>query len=407
MANYNIQHVKLPTFNFGNLSKNEAISGMVEVINDSKSEFTDHEEIIIRYTDVKGELSSVHCIVNLPEGEDANISVLINENDTLKIVETDEEPEDKESLWLTNWDEEHPEVSDLRGEVAHLKNVILEMQEIINRHDYALSNTLAGGDIIVNSEKYDLENRYKPEQPEDSDYKPSYDTEDTKIVSYDLYIANTPLVSYTIDDAHLYSGQKYYLKLRAFNIKGHEVDTSSTELSMAIYPSEVATINGNILYANVTGDTTFVSQLITEEGTELMHNYALRFEHEEKPDYETYSEPNVHHMLIKKADTREILEQNEKYLLECEFCWCVDENSLYLKAKAKNGTTQLFKINGQGSIVPTGETSITYTITENNILEMLDDTGEHVYIDENGILNLVGVIDSKGILNLVDTSPNE
>ena len=133
---------------------------------------------------------------------------------------------------------------------------------------------------------------------------------------------------------------------------------------------------------------------------------AHRFEHEEKPDYETYNEPNVHHILTKKADTREILEENSKYLLENEFCWCIDENSLYFKAKAKNGTTQLFKINGQGSIVPTGETIISYTITEENILEILDETGEHVYIDENGILNLVGTIDNEGILNLIDTSPN-
>lgn len=390
-----------------NLPKRAAINAMEEYINLHLDEFTDGEEITLRYLGNDGETCSVNAIVDINSSRtQGSLSIEINERDTIKIVESEEAPE-TDSLWLTNWEEGIAPASDLKSEVKLLKLQLQEMQEMLNKHDYALSNTLAGGDIIVNSEKYDLENKYETEQPEDSKYEPSYDTGDTKVVSYDLYIANTPLSSYTAEDVHLYSMQKYYLKLRTFNVEGHEVDPSGTTLYMGISPSEIATIDENILYACKTGDTTFVSQLITEEGEELMHNYALRFEHEEKPDYETYSEPNVHHMLIKKADTKEILEENAKYLLECEFCWCIDENSLYLKAKAKNGTTQLFKINGQGSIVPTGETTISYVITEENILEMLDETGEHVYIDENGILNLVGTIDNDGILNLNDKSPNQ
>jgi len=397
--------IQLPRYRI-NLTKRAAINAMEEYINSHLTEFTDGEEITLRYLDNDGvSLCSVNAIVDVAaDNSYGSLSVELGEYDTVKIVDSEEAPE-HDSLWLTDWDETSPS-SDLKSEVKLLKLQLQAMQEMLNKHDYALSNTLAGGDIIVNSEKYDLENKYEPEQPEDSKYEPSYDTGDTTIVSYDLYIAETPLSAYTTEDAHLYRKQNYYLRLRTFNIAGHEVDPSGSTLSMIITPSDIATLNGNIMYASKSGDTTFVSKLITVEGATLMHNYALRFEQNEKPDYETYEEPNVHHILIKKADTKEILEQNAKYLLDCEFCWCIDENALYLKAKAKNGTTQLFKINGQGSIIPTGETVISYTINENGVLEILDEKGEDVYIDENGILNLVGSISDDGILTLNNTSPN-
>jgi len=403
--------IQLPRYKFSNLKKAEAINAMNEYINEHLNEFTDGEEITLRYLDNNGESQcSVNAIIDIGKNNNnktvASLSVDIGEYDTVKIIETEEEPEDKESLWLTDWDKS-AYTSDLKSEVKLLKLQLKAMQEMLNKHDYALSNTLAGGDIIVNSEKYDLENKYEPEQPEDSKYEPSYDTGDTKIVSYDLYIAETPLSAYTEENVHLYRRQKYYLKLRTFNIAGHEVDPSGSTLTMIISPADIATINGNIMYASKSGDTTFVSKLITPDNDTLMHNYALRFEQNEKPDYETYEEPNVHHMLIKKADTKEILEQNAKYLLECEFCWCIDENALFLKAKAKNGTTQLFKINGEGSITPTGETVISYTINETGVLEILDEKGEDVYIDAEGILHLVGNIDDNGILSLNNTSPNQ
>lgn len=401
-----IKQIQLPRYVIRK-SKSEAIETMVGYINQHSSEFHDGDEIAIRYLANDGvTLCSVNAIVEF-KGATASLSVEIGEKDTLKIVDSENEPVDKKSLWLTDWDDDETyPASDLKSEVKYLKAQLKVMQEMLYKHDYALSNTLAGGDIIVNSEKYDLENKYDPEMPEDMEYDPEYDTGDTVITSFEVYVGNTPLSTYSTGEVNLYRHQNYFLKFKVFNAAMKEVDPSGCSINYVCLPREIATINElDVLYAETSGDTEISATLYTLDGDELSNRYAITFDYNEKPDYETYEEPNVHHMLIKKADTLDILQDNSRYLLEGEFCWCIDENALYLKAKAKNGTTQLFKINGEGTITPTGETTVEYFVDDEGILQITcyDDS---VYVDNDGILHLVGGVNEDGILLLNDTTPN-
>jgi hypothetical protein len=117
-------------------------------------------------------------------------------------------------------------------------------------------------------------------------------------------------------------------------------------------------------------------------------------------------------MLIKTAETKDILMDNVKYLATNEFCWCPGDNKLYLKAKSASGKVQLFVINGGGSVDPpidpdTGTTPT--SVTEETTFEIINDdlvitstNPDAIYVDEYGILNINAGRVENGILILND-----
>ena len=200
------------------LPKASAISRVEEYINEHIADYKNGEEIVVDYIKewvengvTKTLTISAPAIVIKNNGQPAKIFVSVSDDDTLKIVESEQEPQDTKALWLTDITsgDTSGETSNLREEVKLLKQTIAYLQQLVLKHDYALSNTLAGGDIIVNSEKFDLENKYEREMPEDAEDPVDWATEDFVITSFETYIANSPLSEF-IENASLYKGEKYY-----------------------------------------------------------------------------------------------------------------------------------------------------------------------------------------------------
>lgn len=379
-----------------NSLKETAINLVKDYVSRNVSEYVNGEEILIEYLTEDGN-SAVTSAILVINNNIANVYATVSDKDTLKIVETEEEPEDKNVLWLTDLTsgDTSGETSNLREEVKLLKSMVRMLQGLVNKHEYALNNTLAGGDIIANAEKFDLENKYQKEKPEDATDPIEWATEDFVITSFETFIANSPITEF-IGEPGLYRHQKYPLNYKFYNIEGERVPDSYATVTAVAEPVTIATITHNILYALTSGSCDIHISVDSESGETITeHYFGVLFEYNEGPDYPDYEEPNVHHQLIKGAESVEIMMQNSSYLLVGEFCWCIKENTLYLKEKASNGTIQLFKINGTGSIIPTGET-ISYYVDDEGIFNAESSEGS-IYVDENGILNLVGEVDENGI----------
>lgn len=396
------KYLQLPRFQTRQ-HKTNAISLVQSHVNEHLSEFKDGEEIVIEYLDPYDEPAYTTAVIK-KDGDTAIIFAAVDEHETARIAEGKNEPSDKTVLWLadtTNEEMVSGETSNLREEIKSLKETIKVLQEMVNKHDYALSNTLAGGDIIANAEKFDLENKYEPEMPEDAEDPTEYAEDDKVITSFDVYVGNSSLSEFSGVDASLYRGQTYPLKFRFYNGGLQRVEEpEDLQYTFSCVPANVASIDGRILKGKSSGDAE-VSVIVTTSGNTLSKRYDIHFEYNEEPDYETYEEPNVHHMLIKKADTEQIMFDNFNYLLIGEFCWCIKENTLYLKEKAANGTIQLFKINGGGSVIPTGET-VTYKVDTEGIFSA-ESSDDSVNVTD-GILSLVGTVDANGILILNDVN---
>jgi hypothetical protein len=274
---------------------------------------------------------------------------------------------------------------------------------LVEKHDYALSSTIAGGDIITNSEKYDEEMAYNAEMPEDAKDYTEYATEDFVVVDFGVYLGNSPFEVY-YETTPLYKGQKYNLKVRYFNAEGEVVRaedaTNITSTSRYTNNTEVADFipDKDVLLATSKGTVKVTFEVLLTSGQNLVKNYNVYFTLNEEPYYEKYGEPNVHHMLIKDSTSYDILSANTDYLCVGEFIWCVGNNTLYLKEKASNGTIQIFKVFGSGGAI-TGETgeTVTYSVGTDGILTASGDT---LVVDDSGRLNLEGSIDANGILSL-------
>ena len=403
------KYLQLPRFQT-HQQKSVAISLVEQHINKNLDEFRDGEEIVIEYMNPDG--SQMYSTAVVKKTDDAaKLFVSIEESETLKIVETDDEPRDKDVIWLTDKldiDEEDAETENLKAEVSLLKSELKKIKDLVNRHDYALSSTIAGGDIITNSEKYDLENMTEPEQPADAISYEQYATDDLVVTSFDLYIGNSTLGVYN----KLYKGQNYFLKLRMFNNGQEQVKQTTETLTIDCTPSEIATVNDkNVLLATKAGNIQVVATLTTTDGRRIRNIYPAEVFYNEEPDYETYSEPNVRHVIFKTVENPTILAQNADYLCINEPIWCISECALYVKAKAPNGQIKLYKISGSGgSIDPdsgtTGDTtSVTietkFTVEEDGTLSVTTNDENAIYVDENGILviNVGGVVDDILTLN--------
>ena len=218
----------------------------------------------------------------------------------------------------------------------------------------------------------------------------------------------------------LYTEQKYYLDLRLYNRAGERV-RETEEVTVNFRHSENVEINERrFLMSHMTGYTSIDTEVRVNGALIDAEPYYVNFGGDQEPDYKPYSEPNVHHMLIKQADTYEILMNNLNYLLVNELVWCSGDNHLYMKAKAKDGTIKLFVINGGGGgdITPidpdtgsttgdtTSVTSETTFIVSGDTLYMNSTDSNAIFVDSNGILNINtgGRVNADGVLLLTDVT---
>lgn len=408
------KYIQIPNFKTS-LPRHLAIRRVIEYINENISDFVDGEEISVEYISTNGDSVVATAIVK-KNGNSASIYTSIEDSDTIKIVESENEPSDKEVLWLTEDSEDEGGDEDasqnLKAEIASLKKTIKKLENVVNRHDYALSSTIAGGDIVINSEKYYLENSADPEMPDGAVSNDTYATDDLVVTSFDLYIGESTLATYN----KVYKGKKYYLKLKMFNNAKEVVKQTNETLGIVCSPSEIATVDeNNILFPTASGSAQIVATLIANGGQQFRMIYPIEVGYNEEPYYELYGEPNVKHVLIKSAENLQVLVENAKYLCENELVWCIGEHALYIKAKAPNGSLRLYKLNGEGgSIEPdtgstTGDTTaVTYEtrfVIDNEELSIISTDENTIYVDANGILNInVGEVNGEGILILNDVT---
>lgn len=366
------KYIQVPKYitQFGRVG---SIRFVEQYINENIDDFRDGEIIGIEYYDENNEPVTANAIVKI-EGRNATVYASVTEKDTIRVIESEEEPKDKSVIWLSD-DGESGETSEgLRQMIRKLEEEIRGLKSIIERHDYALSSTIAGGDIITNSEKYDLEIENIPEEPDDANYTPKYAEDDFFATDFDMYLGNTKFYDY-YTNTNLYMGQKYHLTPKFFNEGGEEIKEDDVEgfsyLSITILNPNIAEFDDekSILLAHkneTSGFTEMVAEAYFDDGRVIRHDYSLIFLKNEDPYYVRYGEPNVHHMLVKEAETEEILIENVSYLCKNEFVWCPGNNTLYLKAKASNGTIQLFKINGTGDtpVPPEPGETVTFTVRD-------------------------------------------
>lgn len=409
------KYLQLPLFKT-NLIKPSAVLALREYVQEHSEEFLNGEEVGLSYLGYDGEEMYSTAIIKVSGGT-ADVYVSVDESETLRIVESNKEPVDKTVLWLSEGsnEDESSASTNLREELSSLKETLKSLKALVEKHDYALSSTIAGGDIILNSTKYELENETETEKPEDAVDYTEYAEDDLAITSFEVYIGNSPLTRFSGADASLYGNQNYFLKLKLYNIGGEQVREDDSIILSIQHGQEISYNQERRLMVGIqTGYTTVYATISDGNGLSLTNTYPIKFEYNEEPGYETFSEPNVRHVILKSVQNLQILVDNINYLCINEPIWCISECALYIKGEMPNGGVGLFKINGGGGDIPitgdtTGDTtSVTYEAKftlENNILQAIS-SNNAIFVDEDGILNInVGSVEDEIlILNDVTTT---
>lgn len=408
----NRKYLRLPRIDGVFETKEIAINTVQDYIINNVSHFHDGESIVIRFKNENGKILSAHVIINIDNEGEVSLSFELNAEETIKIVETKEEPKDLDSLWLSDdgesGDDKDEIIFGLRQRIETLEKTISGLSKLIDKHEYALTHTLSGGDFLTNSVKYDLENSVETEKPAAATYGEVYSKTDIIVTSFKLFIGCSDLHDFT--KSKLLTKQYYYIKPEFHNGAGELIDPKDVNYTLisnnekVLEARYVEASKKWYLYGLKNENAIVTCKVINEDETELTEDYVLTFERESEPY--TY-EPNVKHVLMKTAETFDILSANTKYLLLNEFVWCKGNNSLYFKAEDSTGAINLFKINGGGGTpdpdVPvepdipvepdepeTGTTTdINVNIDYDGILNLTDNNEEKtLYVDENDVLTI-------------------
>lgn len=381
--------IQLPRY-FIRKTKSEAMAILCNYVKTNAEDFKNGEEIVLRYFGGDGSIISSNAIID--DALQGKVSFEIGEYDTLRIVEQEEEPEDKDALWLSDtYDGEEPATENMRAEIDSLKQKLKKLQDIVDKHEYSFNNAMSGGNVKANDAKFSLSNLAAQEEPEDVSDS-NYDTTDPVIDTVKAFVGK-----YEIENNDkLFTKQNYYLSARGYNADGNLVSLSGCTILFEIENKDDVTIDTeSVMRCETTGVAKLILTVITPESDSVSAEYTIVFTNQEQPQY--YDEPTYHQFITKNAKNIEELLKYIDNVAIGEFCWCIAENTLYYRAKSANNTVQLFKINGSGSVEP--EDSITYEITGDGIL-IISSESESVRLDENGILYLVGNIDENGVLHL-------
>lgn len=425
------RHIRFPQVKFKStgITKTDAVEKLTEYVNQNLNSFYDNEMVAIEYFDGNNLpcTSTAIIVKGLDEHNNpaAIIKIQLNSDETIPIVETESSAEtpDTSVIWLTD-DGTSPDMEKvlLKEQVGSLSKKNKELEERIQRLEYILTGeydkdsgytgggVIAGGDIL-NSVKYELENRYETEKPADA-RSSNYAKDDFTVTHFDVYLGDAPLTDYESSGATLFCNVDYYLKVKLFNQADEEVEnkdedgnqryTITYSITANQESADIDKITKGILHANIQGSITVSVNVETIQKIP----FTIKFSKNEKPEYATYIEPNVKHVLIKTVETEELLRANQNYLCAPEMVWCIGTNSLYIRAKAANGNIALFKLFGNGATPsePTGSTeTTTFTLEDSGILNIQTTDTDNIYIDGNGYLVLNGYnVDDNGVLILTD-----
>lgn len=434
------KYLKLPIIGKIFENKEIAYTQVLSYIERNVIHFHDGETITIRFKNVYGEIVSSLVVININSNNEITLSFSLSDSETVKIVETNEEPTDTNTLWLSEDEEETEQevITGLQDRIRSLESTINKLTALIDKHEYALTHTISGGDFLTNSVKYDLENSTKTEKPAAARYGETYDVINTGVTNFDLYIGESSLHDFL--KSNLYTQTYYYLKPKFYN--SEEKLINPTKVNYSLETSDANVVETRFieasqrwyLYGLKKGNAIITCKVVNEDETEIVDDFILNFKEESEANK---YEPNVKHVLIKTAETFDILSANTKYLLLNEFVWCKDNNTLYFKGESSDGSINLFQINGTGGgsdpIVPdvpidpeepdipdtpdtpdnpdtpsTGTTGTTNITINNGILEISDSReNKAIFVDENGELIIskdIAYVDDEGILRFGSSS---
>jgi hypothetical protein len=437
------KYLKLPIIGQIFENKEIAYTQVLSYIERNVIHFHDGETITIRFKNVYGEIVSSLVVININSNNEITLSFSLSDSETVKIVETNEEPTDTNILWLSEDEEETEQevITGLQDRIRSLESTINKLTALIDKHEYALTHTISGGDFLTNSVKYDLENSTKTEKPAAARYGETYDVINTGVTNFDLYIGESSLHDFL--KSNLYTQTYYYLKPKFYN--SEEKLINPTKVNYSLETSDANVVETRFieasqrwyLYGLKKGNAIITCKVVNEDETEIVDDFILNFKEESEANK---YEPNVKHVLIKTAETFDILSANTKYLLLNEFVWCKDNNTLYFKGESSDGSINLFQINGTGGgsdpivpdvpIVPeepdipdtpdtpdnpdnpdtpsTGTTGTTNITINNGILEVSDSReNKAIFVDENGELIIskdIAYVDEEGILRFGSNS---
>ena len=346
-------------------SKEEALSGLRNEILSNLDEYQDGELLALRYYDAdKCNITAIDVFVNIVDIDgDGTKDVILSPDDGIKLIESDTEPDDHDAIWIQ--DSEETVSEGVQGDIKSLQKALKALIEVVNRHEHAFTHAMNSGDIF-NSAKAEMMAGEYPELTIDGLISGDTDGDESEeegegtglATDFDLYLANTPLSAYTSESEStlsLYRNQRYFL--RCVFVPSGASRTDNVVEYFTGGDDNVAVVNSKgVLSASTSGYTTLTA-VMTNTATTVTKSYTLSFGFNEEPDYCSYSEPNVKHLLIKSVPTYAILTANTSYLCTNELVWCEGDNSLYIRAKAADGTIRIFKLNGGGSSIITGDTS--------------------------------------------------
>ena len=128
-----IQPVKFKT----ELKKSSAILRVQEYVNENIGDFLDGEEVSFEYIDEFGEVAYASAIVKVVNGS-AKLYVAVNENDTIRIIDTPEAPKDKKSLWITDFSVEDDQPRDIYEAFNSLSSEYKKLKDAGIIHDVIL-----------------------------------------------------------------------------------------------------------------------------------------------------------------------------------------------------------------------------------------------------------------------------
>lgn len=286
----------------------------------------------------------------------------------------EEEPAEeyrKDYLWLQDTGEV-VDVDDFQTDIRAMQKAIIELTKIVQRHEYAFSNTMNCGTVKENSTRTSLMRSATPEPPEGyfdgttpkliatlSDNKRVKKITDYYLatnLAYGVDIATGEWVDYvaTIDDVY-----KYLWNYASIVFENGVLETTEPEM-VAIY-NEIRQFDTVVNYYALgdsaeeapkqdSGDYSEAIPEFNENKTNLWRYVkALYLEDDEadKPEYNEYGSANVKHLVIKSASSEQEIRDNLVNLLNNELIWCDANNGLYIKSN-----NRLVKINGASSLAP-------------------------------------------------------
>lgn len=324
-------------------------------------------------------------------------------NGLTKIISSDNEPGEvyqDDYIWLQETDDEIITDDNVALDLRSMQRAIAELTKIVQRHEYAFSNTMDCG-RVSNNAREEMMNEAVPEVPEGyvdgttpillDEYNPNKSI--SQIIDYyyatkfssgvEIKNGEWTDVQVSLDEENKYLWM--YKKL----VYNDETEKTVNPLLVDTYGSNKV-IDKIISFYNVSADgVNYPSKTdepysetipdLNEDNKYLWFFYKPEYvadENADKPSYDEGKTPNVKHLVIKSADTEQEIKDNLINLLNGELIWCEANNGLYIKSKNK-----LVKINGGN----TGDDSD----------EDIDDIMSGITFIEDGVSS-IDFISSKG-----------